>query len=248
MRILVLGAGQGGTCPLTEAVRGLGVVSFTERVEDRKFFKYKDLPENYGTKLTTDSIARITPSNFSSFLERLRMSMERYDNLHLVFSLRHPLDIFMAQLVRGQKPSEGGDGRIKDDKVSDSGTIDGSIFAIKHYYNVYKNIVPHFPRRVLIVKMEGLILKPEEEVDRIAEYFGVKATQRAYEFYKHGRNRYHIKRYGDRLDKSVVALHKKWDTWHDGFFKDRKGAIDFAMLHLADIIKEWGYEDALVGQ
>ena len=248
MRILVLGTGQGGTCLLLEVVRGLGIVSFTEDVEDRKFFKHEMLPQNYGTKLTTDAIEKINVKNFSSFLEKLKGSMRKYADLYIVFSLRHPVDVFMANLVRGQRPSDGGDGNRKKNRVSDNGTVNGSLFAISHAHNVYKNIMSLFSERIITVKLEDLVLTPEMEINRIARFFGVTPTQRAYDFYKHNRNEYQRRRYGDNLDKSVVALFKKWDTWHNGFFRERQSDIDFATSNLSSIIKDWGYEDAFMGQ
>lgn len=245
MRILVLGVGQGGTCPLLEVVRGLDIVSFTEEVEDRGFFEYKVFPQDYGTKLTTDCLKKnkITiAGNFSFFSENLERLMRKHADLYVVFSLRHPVDVFMANLVRGQKPSDGGDGDRKRNRMSDSGTINGSLFAISHAHNVYKNIVSLFPERIITVKLEDLVLTPEIEVKKIAKFFGVEPTQRAYEFYKHNRNEYQKRRYGDSLDKSVVVLYKKWDTWHDGFFKGRRSDIDFATSHLTDVIQDWGYE------
>jgi len=247
MRILVLGAGQGGTCLLVEAVRGLNVVSFTSNIGDSEFFNYEVLPQNYGTKFTTDAIKKITIGNFSSFSEDLKESMNKYTDLYIVFSLRHPLDIFMAQIVRGQKPSDGGDGDRKKNRLSDTGTIDGSLLAILHSHNVYKNIASLFLERIITVKLEDLVLMPETEINRIARFFGVEPTPQAYEFYKHNRNLYQKKRYGNNLDKSVVALYKKWDTWHNGFFKERRSDIDFAVSQLTDVIKDWGYEDAFVG-
>ena len=242
MRILVLGTGQGGTCPLLEVVRGLGIASFTNAVEDRRFFNHKTLPQGYGTKLTTDSVEKIKAKNFSSFLEKLKVYMKKYADLYIVFSLRHPVDVFMANLVRGQRPSDGGDGEMRKNRVSGTGTINGSLFAISHTHNVYKNIVSLFPERIITVKLEDLILTPETEVRRIAKFFRVEPTQQAYEFYKHNRNEYQRRRYGDNLDKSVVALYKKWDTWHDGFFRERRSDIDFAIGRLIDVIQDWGYE------
>jgi hypothetical protein len=245
MRILVLGVGQGGTCPLLEVVRGLGIVSFTEEVEDRRFFEYKVFPQDYGTKLTTDCLKKNKTTiarNFSFFLENLERLMRKHADLYVVFSLRHPLDIFMASLVRGQKPSDGGDGSRKRNRLSGTGTITGSLFAISHAHNVYKNIMSLFPKRIITVKLEDLVLMPKMEVNRIAKFFGVEPTQRAYEFYKHNRNEYQKRRYGNSLDKSVVALYKKWDTWHDGFFKERRDDIDFATGRLSGIIQDWGYE------
>jgi len=238
MRILVLGAGQGGTSLLVEAVRGLNVVSFTSSIGDSEFFNYEVLPQNYGTKLTTDAIKKITIGNFSSFLENLKESMNKHADLYIVFSLRHPVDVFMSQIVRGQKRVDGGDTK----GLSDTGTIDGSLFAISHAHNVYKNILSLFPKRIITIKLESLVLTPKAEVNRIARFFGIKPTQQAYEFYKHNRNKYQKERYGNNLDKSVVALYKKWDTWHNGFFKDKKADIDFVFDRLATIIQDWGYK------
>lgn len=170
MRILVLGTGQGGTSLLVEAVRGLNVVSFTSSIGDSEFFNHEVLPQDYGTKLTTDCIEKITRLNFSSFLKNIEKSMKKHADLHIVFSLRHPVDVFMAQLVRGQKPSDGGDGEMKKERVSDTGTINGSLFAISHAHNIYKNILPLFPERIITVKLENLVLMPETEVNRIARF------------------------------------------------------------------------------
>lgn len=242
MRILVLGTGQGGTCLLVEAVRGLDVVEFTKKVEDRRFFKHETLPPDYGTKLTTDCVANVTVENFTFFARDLKIAMERYDDLRIVFSLRHPLDVFMANIMRGRKPSEGGDGKMKRDVVSVSGTIEGSLIAIRHAHHVWKSVKSSFPERMITIKLEDLVLIPEATVRRIARFFRVEPMQRAFEFYKYNRNRYQMGRYGATLDTSTVGIHKKWRIWHDGFFKEKKEDIDFAADRLAEVIRDWGYE------
>jgi len=240
MRILVLGAGQGGTCLLVEAVRGLDLVEFSRFVEDRMFFSYKTLPENYGTKLTTDSIGGIDIDNFSNFPKAVLQRIGKYPDLHIVFSLRHPVDIFMSQIVRGQKPSRGGNGTAE--KSSETGSPKGSLLAIAHFFNVYENIIKNFSDRTLSIRMEDLVMKPRRTVRKIARHFGVKPTKRAYEFYKYNRNFFQQERYGGRLDKSVVAIHQKWQTWNGGFFKHRKLMLSVAKDLLADVIAKLGYE------
>ena len=234
MRILVSGVGQGGTCLLIEVVRGLNIVEVTSKVEDRKFFRYKVLPNNYGTKLVVDQKV------FS--LDKLIELMNNYPDLYVLFSLRHPMDAFMSKLVRGQKPSDGGDGTLEKDVLSDVGTVDGALSAIEHFYSIYKDIKSRFPERVLVVKLENLITMPKKEVERVAKFFGIEPNQRAFEFYKYNRNEYQEKRYGNSLDKSVIGINKRWDTWHNGFFKDRKADIDFVFDRLATIIQDWGYK------
>ena len=128
MRILVLGCGQGGTCLLVEVLRGLNIVDFSGGVEDRTFLDYPELPENYGTKLTTDATKILTVDNFWDVPQKIIDCMDKYKDLHVVFSLRHPVDMFMSQLVRGQKRVNGGD----TEGLSDTGTMWGALLAIYH--------------------------------------------------------------------------------------------------------------------
>ena len=59
MRILVTGAGRGGSSLTREVVKGLNIVRWypAHGQEDRSFFQRK-LPESYGTKLTTEQFYR----------------------------------------------------------------------------------------------------------------------------------------------------------------------------------------------
>lgn len=239
MKILVLGAGQSGTCLLVEVLRGLNLVKFSPSVEDRNFLDYLKLPENYGTKLTTDATETLTIDNFWNVPDKLRNCMNKHKDLYVVFSLRHPLDVFMSQLVRGQRRFDGGD----TEGLSDTGTPWGALLAIAHAYVIFKFLKHHFPSRILDIKMEDLVLNPKETVDKIADNFNVKATKHAHEFYKHNRNQYQKGRYGCALDKSVVGLHdKQLETFGNGFFKNRQAYIDVAFLFLSSIIKDLGYK------
>ena len=232
MRILVSGTGHGGTCLLVEAVRGLDLVRFTSGVEDREFFKYVVLPENYGTKLVTDH-------PFFS-LSGLTRFMNRHLDLHIVFSLRHPLDVFMSKIVRGQKASDGGD--RKGEWISDDGTPDMAIDRIVKFHLIYKEMVRLHPDRVISVNLENLILTPKQVVGRIAEFFKVKPTEQALTFYKYNRNKYHRHRYKGCLDTSTVNLYRNWETAYDGFFKDKHDDILAAATQLQESMKDLGYE------
>ncbi len=237
MRILVTGTGRSGTCLLVEIPRGLDAVVFSKAVEDRKFFKYKTLPENYGTKLVTEH-PTFTMKNMISF-------MERYEDLRLIFSLRHPVDIFMSKIRRGQKASDGGD--RTGEWIADDATVESAIAVTEDFYEKYSTAVAYFPTRVMAVKLEDVIFFPEKTVQKIADWLGVKTTERAHRFYQYDRNKYHEKRYCGRIDSSQVGLHKHWKIVYGGFFKDRATDIQEAINHFSCIIKEWGYDDAFVG-
>lgn len=234
VRVLVTGTGRGGTTLTKEVIKGLNIVDWhpkkVGKQEDRKFFKYKILPQNYGTKLVTPSPISPDQSHlYGKFhrygndmfftIENLIKRMQEYKDLYLIFSFRHPVDTCMSKIVRGQKHSDGGDKTWKE--VSPDGTPAGAILAVKLLHKIYQDIKRLYPERVLAVRFENLLLNPEEEVGIIARFLGVTATKKALEFYKYNPSRYQFKRYGANLDKSQVAIHKRWETAYNGFFKDR---------------------------
>lgn len=222
MRILVSGMGRGGTCLLSAVVEGLGIVEFiagVQSIEDRRFFKYNELPFSYGTKLAIDHL--------SFTIDSITTSMKRHADLYIVFSIRHPLDVFMSKIRR---------------VLSDDGKPDVAIARIEKFHLIYKAMVKRYPNRVLTVKMEELVLHSDQEVRRVAKFFRVVPTQQALEFCEYDRNRFHQTRYKGRLDSSRVGIHKRWKTVDNGFFKDREADILTATAHLYKIIKDWGYE------
>jgi len=219
MRILVTGASRGGTSLAREVIKGLGIVKWRPegKEEDRKFFKYKRLPENYGTKIASHNGVTI---------ENLTKMMEKYKDLRIVFSIRHPVDICMSKIVRGQSASGGGDRRPGIEKVNADAMIDGAIMAVKYSLDIQKAITRIFPERTYTIRMENLILMPKREVAKIAAFFGVKPTKQAFMFFKHNTNKYQNARYGDRLDRSQVGLYKKWNIAFGGYFRKRKEDVD----------------------
>jgi len=146
----------------------------------------------------------------------------------------------MSKIYRGRKASEGGD--RQGEWIADDGTPDTAIDRIKRFYLIYKEIQRLYPDRVISVRTEDLILKPEQEVGRVADFFKVVPTQQALEFYKYNRNKYHGKRYQGHIDTSQVDMYKRWDTIYDGFFSQRGTDIEQAKRELRFIIKGLGYE------
>ena len=222
MRILVSGAGRSGTNLATDVARGLGVVRFTKQIEDRKLFDHEVLPENYGTKLATEQ------SGFS--LEKLRALMKKHLDLHVIFSIRHPVDTCMSKIVRGHAGGKSPDR-----------TIEGSIAAMRHFYMVYMAMLEEFGDRTYGMKMESLLLDPQKEIDAIANFLNTETTKTALEFYRHNRNRFHRARYGDRIDSTQIDIYKRWEEAYDGFFLQRKRDINFLKKELQPMAEELGY-------
>jgi len=217
MRILVTGAGRGGTSLVREVVKGLNIVKWYPRrgEEDKRFFEYKELPDSYGTKLATEH------KDFS--VKNILNTISKHQDLRIVFSLRHPIDNCMAKIVRGQKASNGGD--ITVERRCADAVAESAITAVIHAQYIHEEIARRFPGRIHIVQMENLILYSRREVKKIATFLGIKSTKEAFEFYKYNINRWQRKRYGNKLHRSQVEIHKKWDRAYGGFFKNREDDI-----------------------
>lgn len=214
MRILVTGAGRGGTNLVRAVVKELNVVNFTVKEEDRELFNHKALPENYGTKLTTE--------NKGFTIKNIAKLMNDHNDLCIVFSLRNPVDNCMAKMVR---------------TTSSDSPIEIAIATVKYTYLLHKMLTGLFPRRVYTVKMDDLILRPDIMVDKIAQFLRVKPTKKALEFYKYNVNSSQIKRHGRELQVGQIGIYKRWDTAYDGFFKNRKHDVVFAAKQLSEMIK-----------
>jgi len=223
MRIFVTGASRSGTTLLREVVIWLKVTRFYcdgfNKEEDRNFFRYKELPKDYMTKLPAPRMSG--PGEYT--LENLINYMNRYKDLHVIFSFRHPVDACMSKIVRGQKASDGGDREFE--KRSPDAYAPVAIYAVKFAASIYRELKKLFPERLLAVRMENLILHPEMEVKRIADFLGAEVTERSLLFYKYNSNVYQHVRYGSKLDTSQVGIHKRWQTAYGGFFKNKEKEI-----------------------
>ena len=221
MRILVTGLGHGGTSPTREVVRGLDIVKWYpgRGEEDRNFFNYERLPENYGTKLSIEN------DGFTA--ENIIRVMKAHDDLYIVFVLRNPIDVCLSKIVRSQKSSDGGDG----ENLSDEATVEAAVAAVKRCPSIYNKIKSLFSARIHTVRFEDLILYPSATVVDIAHFLRVEEfpPQKAFDFYKHNTNKYQKVRYGNKLDESQVDIHKRWDTAYNGFFKDKKEDVERIM-------------------
>lgn len=222
MRILVSGTGRSGTNLATEVARGLDVVRFTKQIEDRELFDYSILPESYGTKLVTENPA------FS--LENIRKLMKNHVDLHLIFSVRHPVDTCMSKIVRGHIGGTAADR-----------TVEGSINAVRHFYMIFVAMLSEHRKRTYGMRMEDLLLDPQKEIAAIAEFLNAKTTKTALEFYKHNRNRFHRRRYGHRIDSTQIGIYRRWDEAYGDFFSQRKEDINILKKELWTITKKLGY-------
>jgi len=218
MNILITGAGRGGTNLLTEIVRASGNFSFTRKVEDRDFFKYDVLPYSYCTKLATENPSFDLLDNINIF--------DKYPELYVIFSIRHPVSTCMSKIVRG----------------SSDGTVDSSIKAVHRMFSIYNKLVSFDKDRVFHIKMEDIIENISLEVDKLCLFLGIKKNKSMLTPQKFNRNKFHKKRYGDKLDKSQIYIYRDWKTSYNGFFVDRERDIDNIKKGVSEVIEFFGYE------
>jgi hypothetical protein len=226
MRILISGTGRGGTNLLTELVKKITDVNFTQDVEDREFFS-RTLYDNYGTKLATDH------STFT--LENLRLKMKRYDDLHVIFSVRNPIDNCLSKIVRGRPASAGGD-KVTENTSSD-GTPATATTALKQLYSILTEIKELYPHRVHVVRMEDVVSDTQKQVTSLAAFLNIEPQ--SYEgFQQNNRNRYQKKRYGDKLAPQV-NLYKDLKNNFEGYFVDKTDIVCYIEEELISEIKEY---------
>jgi len=229
MRILITGTGRGGTCWLTEIVRASGVYNFTKQMEDREIFHHMNLPDLYGTKLVTEN------PNFT--WENIEKLMTKYTDLYVLFSMRHPVSLTMAQTANTDgKTIEEASRNIPEDISSNIEK------RVRYMYNMYTRLKEKYPDRVSYTKLEDRIINREEEVNKICKTLGIEFNGKMLDGHKNTRNRYHQKRYGKTIDKSQADICANWETAYNGFFKNNKDDIDQIKEKVKDIAEYFNYK------
>lgn len=231
-KVLISGAGRSGTNWLTEIVRASDEFKFTEAVEDRNLFNYESLPGQYGTKLATE--------NKGFNWKNMDKMMDKNKTLKVLFSVRHPVDLCMAKIKRGQPSSQGGDG---SNKLAPDATVNGSIKAAKKMYKLSKKLKEKYPDRVMFVKLEDLIENTENEVKKIARFLGTGINDKMLNAQAFNRNTHHQKRYGGEIDKSQRNLFKRWNSVYNEFFKDKKDDLTKICNETKHIVEWMNYEE-----
>lgn len=229
MSVLITGPGRGGTNWTTELVRASGCFDFIGSPEDRKLLKREEkLPERYGTKLSTEWFD----------WEGIDKLVEDNEGLKIIFSIRHPVSLCMAKIVRGQPSHQGGDG---SHLLAPDGTVDGSIESVIHAYSVYINLKDKYKDRVMFVRLEDMIRDIDSIIKEVCLFLGIEPNASMNNAHKNNRNKHHQKRYGTSVDKSQAEIHKNWKTAYGRFFADRENDIKYIEETLRDISLYFGY-------
>ena len=228
MSVVVVGCGRSGTNMVLEILRGNSFFKATEPPEDKKVFhSSKSYSQRYLTKCDTAYF------NF----EKLEMVMEMNHMMKLVWTVRDPRDMILSKMRRGVPRSNGGDCKT----LADDATPDGAIKDIERMMVLLISAIKRYsPNRLLVVKMEDVIQNIEISVAGLCRFLKIDIEMNMLTFYDRMRNKDKAKRYSG-IDKSQVAMWKRWDTVYDGWFKESKHDIPGLFNRISGVTEWLGY-------
>ena len=228
MSVLVLGAGRSGTNMALEILSGHPFLKATIIPEDKRFFeRQKTYPDNYLTKCDTCYVKDIT---------ELHGTIGRNPNLAIILTIRDPRDMLMSKLRRGVTEKEGGDCK----QLADDATPEGAIKDMSHMDYVFDMICRSYPDRIMLVKMEDMILNTQKTVKDMCDFLGLDFYYEMLTFYKRMRNSKKKNRYKG-IDKSQVEMWKKWETAYCGWLKEKYPALEMYFIKLKPYAEKYRY-------
>jgi len=223
----ITSCGRSGTNLVTEILSGNSYFTPTIRIQDRSFFKRKiKYSKGYLTK------CEIIHYELNDFKETMNINQ----NLKIIWTIRDPRDMILSKIRRGQSIENGGEKK----GIAFDATPDGSVQNIVLAYNYYRYIKKKFGKRILLVKMEDIILNIEKESKRICNFLNISYNENMLNFMIRMRNVHKRQRY-TTLDKGQLELWKKWETIYDGFFTKNQFNIEELFNRVKPIVKYFKY-------
>jgi hypothetical protein len=234
MKVLITGCGRSCTNWVSEIVKSTGRFDWVGVPEDRNLFlpPQKKLPPNYATKLATEH------PTFSE--HTLKILTKSNPELAIIWCIKHPVANVMSKIYRGRPASEGGDKTTEN--VSADGTVETAINAVKKSFRLNNVAIEKPFLEVLNIRLCDLILTTDSVVSGLAEFLNCKPQNLDPYAFENTPNRYHKKRYGDRVDKSQAHIYENWETAYGGYFADKEDIVEKARDELKGVANEWGYE------
>jgi len=226
MSVLIFSCGRTGTNMLLETMRGSSMLRATTVTEDKQVFREcRNLPLDYLSKCDT---VYVDDTNQVSEL------LNKNPDLKILWTIRDIRDMALSKIYRGQP---GNDCPV----VADDATFDGCIDDISRMTMFYRYVMKNFPDRVMLVRVEDMVLRFDETVLSICDFCNIKFEDNMKNFVRRYRNRHQAKRYSN-LDKSQVELYKRKYEIYNGFFKTHNIDLEnlFDKLHI--YLQEFGYE------
>lgn len=204
MSVLVLSGGRTGTNVVLEILSGSKELKATSNVHD-------ELTVILGKKVGDDYLSKADTEFLK--IDQVTKFLEKNPELKVIFTLRHPYDLAMSKIYRGQPNTEGRKNRLADDATPE--TCMSTMF---HMADIYKMLKSKFLSQMFIIKMEDVIEDPEKASRELCNFVGITYNDSMPKFYLRMRNTHKKKRYSG-IDKNQIGLWKNWEMAYDGFFK-----------------------------
>ena len=227
MKALIFSCGRTGTNMLLEILRGSSVLHATSPAEDKRVFRNPTvLHNNYLSKCDTV---------YADSLEQVLNMMTINPDLKLLWTIRDLRDSALSKIYRGQPGNDVGA------LPADDATFTGCIDDIDWMYKLYCGVKSKFPDRLMLVKMENVILNFEETISQVCNFLEIEFEDNMNNF----TNRYRVSHKANRykkLDNKQVGLWKRRNEIYGGFFKTHNIDLDSLFDKLGKYQKEFGYE------
>lgn len=229
MGVVILSCGRTGTNVALEILRGNSYLKASNVVEDKQLVKppRKHL-DNYLTKCDTIYFN----------VEGIVTLLNKNPKMKIVWTIRDPRDIILSKIFRGQPNTEG-----RGSWVSADGTPESAIASIRDMYKKYSSLKSKFPHRIILVKMEDLIGKTEDETKRMCEFLGLEFEEDMLNFPGRMRNPHKVKRYGNKISQGQISLWKNVKEIYSGFFNKQKYEIEKYFEDVSDLISIFDYDE-----
>lgn len=228
MPALILSCGRTGTNMLLESLRASKDLVATHSPEDKDAIRTgRKVYEKYLSKCDTVYVDNL--SQVGAF-------METNPNLNILWTIRDFRDLALSKIYRGQP---GNDSRI----LSDDATFEGCLEDIEWMKKVYDYIAANWPDRIMLVKMEDMILNFKNTMQGVCKFCNILYEDEMEDFVSRFRGTVKAtkgKRY-KKLDKNQVALYKRRYEIYDGFYAVHDIDLDLLFGKLEKYQNEFGY-------
>lgn len=224
MAAIVHSAGRTGTNMVLEILRGSSYLEASSMPEDKQLFtRGGTVPENYLTKCCTVYVPK--PELQGAFLEA-------NPHANIIWTIRDPRDMILSKMYRGRFGKEPA-------QFHDDATEEGVIQNINEMMECYYYLKEHYPQRMLVVKMEEVILNLEEETKQMCAFLKIPFERSMFDFV--ARMRQEEKKKYKTLDKGQLRLHAKLPEVYDGFFQTLEFKVEDFFPKVQFVMDEFGY-------
>lgn len=223
MSVIVLSCGRSGGSMVTEILATSSYLDPDPDIDNRELFKQVKYPKDYLVK---------GPDTIHYNYDMLNGLMISDPDMQVIWPIRHPYDMTLSKIRRGQGQSAGGD--KESEGISADATLDGAVKNIYWMLDIYKRLKADYPNRLYLIKMEDIIINFDITIMDMCAWLEIPYDEDMINFPKRMRNKYKRKRYSI-LDTNQVNLWKRFDDIYDGFFRYQSA---FNLNHLAKELNE----------